>query len=976
MVGDIGEAGGIMTRMESFMLPTTVGVSRDRSVQVTTIDRSSSTVVPLQTGCPGFQTRPLSCSIAVQFVSLLLGVLWVASLWVSQSQAVAQCQPAQWLPGDGVPGTNGDVNASTLWDPDGPGPRTPVIAIGGYFGAAGNVAANNVAAYDPATGQYFSLGNGVVGRVYALTALPNGDLIAGGEISRAGGVAVSGVARWNDSTKTWSALGSGISGTLNPIVFSLCALSNGDFVAGGRFTTADGRVTNHIARWDSLTGAWAAMGQGMAGPDSLTAVYALTTVPNGDVVAGGYFSSAGGVPSANIARWSNSSKKWSPMGSGLTDQYLPYRGRVSALVTLSGGDVVAGGEFRNSGSTLVTNIARWTNASANWSPLAVGISVLALAKMPNGDLIAGGPDGVNLNASRVTRWNGTTWEQLGSGMNNTVRTLAVIPNGDLFVGGGFTKVGALDAQSIAIWKSPGAWYRTGSGLNAGIRTLALLTTGDVVAGGDFTITSGGSAAQIARWSPSAGGTGIWSPLGSGLNGQIFALTSMTDGGVVAGGQFDRAGGVSVQNVARWRPQGTWSSLGTGIYGNVFALTTMLNGDVVAGGVGYSSTGAYANHIARFDSSTGVWTALGTGVNGVPDATAIYALTTLRNGDVVAGGAFNTAGGRAAGSIARWNGSAWFPMGAGMSSGPGIFRTSVRSLVTMPNGDLVAGGNFEFAGGVSANYIARWNGTSWRAMGTGLNSAAQALAVMPNGDLVAGGWFTVAGGARAQYLARWSEANQQWIPLEQNLNSGAVALAARPNGELVVGGFFSSAGEKASASFARYTFGNATRLLAQPASVEICRAGIVTMAVIADGGGPLLYQWQIESMPDVWSAITAEPVSLPCGVTVWATSPTSARTDVFITPCPGILSHRVRCVVTNSCGVVHSDPASIVLRNCPYDSCPADYDGSGGTPDSEDIEAFFADWLGGANCADLDCSEGTPDSEDIQTFIAAWLAGTC
>jgi hypothetical protein len=40
--------------------------------------------------------------------------------------------------------------------------------------------------------------------------------------------------------------------------------------------------------------------------------------------------------------------------------------------------------------------------------------------------------------------------------------------------------------------------------------------------------------------------------------------------------------------------------------------------------------------------------------------------------------------------------------------------------------------------VSANYIARWNGTSWSALGTGMNGSVSALAVLPNGDLIAGG----------------------------------------------------------------------------------------------------------------------------------------------------------------------------------------------------------------------------------------------
>jgi hypothetical protein len=38
------------------------------------------------------------------------------------------------------------------------------------------------------------------------------------------------------------------------------------------------------------------------------------------------------------------------------------------------------------------------------------------------------------------------------------------------------------------------------------------------------------------------------------------------------------------------------------------------------------------------------------------------------------------------------------------------------LATLPNGDLVAGGIFTSP----ASYVARWNGTSWSALGTGLS----------------------------------------------------------------------------------------------------------------------------------------------------------------------------------------------------------------------------------------------------------------
>ncbi|HEU4420358.1 MAG TPA: hypothetical protein VFT55_15580, partial [Planctomycetota bacterium] len=78
---------------------------------------------------------------------------------------------------------------------------------------------------------------------------------------------------------------------------------------------------------------------------------------------------------------------------------------------------------------------------------------------------------------------------------------------------------------------------------------------------------------------------------------------------------------------------------------------------------------------------------------------------------------------------------------------------VTALTVLPNGDLVAGGEFTAAGGVSATRIARWNGTTWSALGSGMNSSVDALTTLSNGDLIAGGQFTVAGGVASAYVAK-------------------------------------------------------------------------------------------------------------------------------------------------------------------------------------------------------------------------------
>jgi hypothetical protein len=123
---------------------------------------------------------------------------------------------------------------------------------------------------------------------------------------------------------------------------------------------------------------------------------------------------------------------------------------------------------------------------------------------------------------------------------------------------------------------------------------------------------------------------------------------------------------------------------------------------------------------------------------------VYSLAVIGT-DLYAGGDFTNAGGVSANRIASWNGTSWFALGSGMND--------YVEVVAVIGTDLYAGGAFTTAGGDSANYIARWNGTSWTGLGSGMNSNVYAFAV--NGaDLSIGGIFTSAGGKPSLYIGQW------------------------------------------------------------------------------------------------------------------------------------------------------------------------------------------------------------------------------
>ncbi len=281
-------------------------------------------------------------------------------------------------------------------------------------------------------------------RVSALAVLPNGDLVAGGNFTTAGGVGASRVARWDGVQ--WSDIGGGIATnlSLNPHVYAVAALPNGDVIVGGEFLSAgpDGAVlTSNIARWDGTS--WSSLAGGVDGD-----VYALQTTSSGDVIASGSFLNAGGsVSAAHVARWN--ALGWSRFGNG-TD------GPVYAIAIKANGDIVVGGLFTaaGAGNAAFNNLARWNGLS--WNPLGSGTSGVAraLTVRPNGDIVVGGGflTAGGRAANSVARWNGSDWSTMGSGVlgnSGTVLALAAIDNGNVFVGGDFAFTGEVASQPFA-----------------------------------------------------------------------------------------------------------------------------------------------------------------------------------------------------------------------------------------------------------------------------------------------------------------------------------------------------------------------------------------------------------------------------------------------------------------------------------------------------------------------------------------------
>jgi len=207
----------------------------------------------------------------------------------------------------------------------------------------------------------------------------------------------------------------------------------------------------------------------------------------------------------------------------------------------------------------------------------------------------------------------------------------------------------------------------------------------------------------------------------------------------------------------------------------------------------------------------------------------------------AAGQFTNGGGVPAINIAKWNGGAWSALGSGISGSTPGGPSPYVSALTVSGTDLYVGGYFTNAGGVTANYIAKWDGSAWSALGSGISGAVLALAVS-GADLYAGGYFTTAGGVPANYIAKWD--GETWSALGSGVEATVKALAADGLGHLFVGGNFWWAGTNVSPYIAEAIVGSAPSML-RPPQTQTAEAGTtVQLTVDATGEPPPTYQWYL------------------------------------------------------------------------------------------------------------------------------------
>ena len=285
-------------------------------------------------------------------------------------------------------------------------------------------------------------------------------------------------------------------------------------------------------------------------------VWALATMPNGDVIAAGVFSSVAGVAATNIARWDG--RTWAPLGAGVN-------GWVNALAVAPNGDLIVGGAFTTAGGAPAAGVARWDGAT--WSGFGSGLaSARAVTTRSNGDIIA-------MIGGGVVRWDGTSWSLLPGYSGLHLRGLLTLSNDDVLVlGDGY--VPSVGAAAIASWN--GVSFSALGGNTFGEAFHALVRrNGDLLVAGDH-LSAGAAPSPILKRTATG-----WAPLDPALGGIVYAMIELPNGDLLAAGspylQSQQLG-----PIARWNGS-TWSAFGVGMAGGATDMALARNGEILAAG---------------------------------------------------------------------------------------------------------------------------------------------------------------------------------------------------------------------------------------------------------------------------------------------------------------------------------------------------------------------------------------------------------
>lgn len=326
-------------------------------------------------------------------------------------------------------------------------------------------------------------------------------------------------------------------------------------------------------------------------------VYSVAIDLGNQLLVGGDFTYANGVPRQHLARLNNDGTLDSTFLEPLSTSGA--NGSVRALAATSDGRILAGGLFTTFDSVAMNHIAVLNADGTLNSTFNPGSGadnpVYAIA-----ETFVGGQSEI-LAAGAFATFNGQSYNGIvrlfsdgtpdplfnpGLGANATVYAMAVQSDGRIVIGGDFTAVnGNTNFNHIGRLNADGtvdATFNPGLGAGDSVRAVAVQPDGKILIGGLFTNVNGIAYNHIARLNTDGSLDTTFQP-GVGANSSVLTIGLQTDGRIVVGGEFTLFSGVTRNRITRLNPNGTVDpTINFGAGANDFVAALLVQEDTIEG----------------------------------------------------------------------------------------------------------------------------------------------------------------------------------------------------------------------------------------------------------------------------------------------------------------------------------------------------------------------------------------------------------
>ncbi|MBM7842747.1 hypothetical protein [Herpetosiphon giganteus] len=205
-------------------------------------------------------------------------------------------------------------------------------------------------------------------------------------------------------------------------------------------------------------------------------------------------------------------RQWLKLGTlgGYVESMTGHQGKlyVAGMLKLAGQDV---------------DLAYWDGTT--WTALATVVneySRITLASYQNELYLGGYPLVIDGQAyHNIARWNGTQWNEVGTGFDGVAFNLLSAADG-LYAGGSIKPINAQHQGGIVRWDGS-QWHDVGGGVTGPVMDFQLVNN-QLIIGGAFTSTTNLNMHNVAAWN----GT-TWNTFGNGISNQIESVLMRGDG---------------------------------------------------------------------------------------------------------------------------------------------------------------------------------------------------------------------------------------------------------------------------------------------------------------------------------------------------------------------------------------------------------------------------------------------------------------